>query len=241
VDFSRFVVFSFDCYGTLIDWEAGILAVLRPILKAHGRNLDDASLLELYAELEQQAEQGEYRLYRDILEDVLRAIGERLRFTPTVSEVRLLPESLPKWLPFQDTVSALAALHRHYKLAVISNVDDDLFSSSQRKLGIDFDLVMTAQQAHAYKPALKIFQRAEERIGIARDRWLHVAQSIYHDITPAKSLGIATVWVNRASARPGAGAVTAASGCPDLEVPNLAALAELASFGATAPFERRKA
>jgi 2-haloacid dehalogenase len=238
VDFSRFLVFSFDCYGTLIDWESGILGVLRPILKAHGLNLDDASLLELYAELEREAEQGEYRLYRDILEDVVRAISVRLRFTPTASELRLLSESLSMWSPFHDTVSALGALHRHYKLAVISNVDDDLFTSSQRKLGIDFDFVMTAQQARAYKPAPKIFQLAEERIGIARDQWLHVAQSIYHDIIPANSLGIATVWVNRPSARPGAGAVTAASGCPDLEVPNLA---ELASLGARAPMERRKA
>jgi 2-haloacid dehalogenase len=241
VDFSRFLVFSFDCYGTLIDWEAGILGVLRPILKVHGVNLDDASLLELYAELEREAQQRDYRPYRDILEDVLRAISERLGFTPAASEARLLPESLPNWSPFHDTVSALGAIHRHYKLAVISNVDDDLFTASQRKLGIDFDSVVTAQQAHAYKPAGKIFQLAEERIGIARDQWLHVAQSIYHDIIPAKSLGIATVWVNRPSARPGAGAVTRASGCPDLEVPNLAELAELASLGASAPWARRKA
>jgi 2-haloacid dehalogenase len=230
VNFSQFLVLSFDCYGTLIDWEAGILGALRPMLKAHHRNLDDASLLELYAQLEQNAEGGAYHSYREILEEVVRGTGERLRFTPTLSEVRSLPESLPKWSPFDDTMGALRALQRSYKLAIISNVDDDLFASSQRKLGINFDFVITAQQASAYKPSLKIFQLAEQRIGIRRDRWLHVAQSVYHDIVPAKSLGIATVWVNRPSVRPGVGVAVAVSGCPDLEVPNLAALAEIASI-----------
>jgi 2-haloacid dehalogenase len=240
VDFSRFLVVSFDCYGTLIDWERGILGALRPILQAHDRDLDDASLLELYAELEGDAERGQYQPYREILEGVVRGLGKRLKFTPTPSEAHSLPDSLPGWAPFDDTVPALRVLKRSYQLAVISNIDDDLFASSQRKLAVDFDFLITAQQARAYKPSLKIFGMAEERIGIPRDRWLHLAQSVYHDIVPAKSLGIPTVWVNRASARPGVGVATAVSASPDLEVPNLAALADVVGLKASSLLESRR-
>ena len=231
LDFTRFQVLTFDCYGTLIDWETSIFSALRPILTAHGKTVTDFELLELYSELELQAEQGEFRPYREVLQSVVRGFGERLGFTPSDAEVRSLPESLANWLPFPDTVAALRKLKSRYQLAIMSNVDDDLFATTAPKLEVPFDHVVTAQQARAYKPSLRFFKLAQERIGVKPDKWLHVGQSIHHDVIPAKSLGIATVWVNRPSPRPGAGAAKAASGKPDLEVPNLKTLADLAVAG----------
>ena len=228
LDFNRFKVLTFDCYGTMIDWESGIFSALHPILAAHQQSISDSALLELYSELELKAESGEFLRYRDVLQSVVRGFGERLGFSPTHAEVRSLPESLKHWQPFPDTVEALRQLKSRYQLAVMSNVDDDLFASTAPKLGVAFDHVITAQQAGCYKPCMRMFKLAEDRIGAAREQWLHVGQSIYHDVIPAQSLGIATVWVNRRSPRPGAGAAKAAVGKPDLEVPDLDALSRLA-------------
>ena len=229
LDLTRFKVLTFDCYGTMIDWETGIFSALRPILAAHRKSIPDSDLLQLYSELEASAEQGEFLCYRDVLQSVVRGFGEHLGFAPTADEVHSLPESLANWQPFPDTVEALRKLKGRYQLAVISNVDDDLFAATAPKLGVGFDHVITAQQAGRYKPCMRIFKLAEERMGVSLDQWLHVGQSIYHDVIPAQSVGIATVWVNRPSPRPGAGAAKAAAGKPDLEVPNLRALAELAT------------
>src|SRR5262249_10522614 len=150
---------------------------------------------------------GPFRPYREILQSVVRGFGQRLEFTPSAAEVRSLPESLRDWPPFPDTVRALRQLSSRCQLAIISNIDDDLFSHSAAKLGVPFDHVITAQQAAAYKPSLAIFRLAQERIGVTPEQWLHVGQSIYHDVLPAQSLGLATAWVNRPSPRAGVGAV----------------------------------
>lgn len=228
MDFSRFEAVSFDCYGTLINWEAGILPALRNVLASHGQTLPDSNILELYGEFEFAAE-NPYQSYRNVLESVVRRFGERFAFQPSASELRSLHESLSKWPPFDDTVAALERLHQRFKLAIISNIDDDLFAETRKLLKVKFDCVITAQQAKSYKPSLNNFKLALERIGIGPDRLLHAAQSVYHDVIPAQSLGIATVWVNRKSARPGVGAVRKAEGKPDLEVPNLASLAAMAT------------
>jgi 2-haloacid dehalogenase len=227
LDFSKFSVLTFDCYGTMIDWESGIFGALRPILAAHNKQVSDADLLALYADLELEAEQKDFQNYRQVLQSIVRGFGERLGFRPTDAQARSLPDSIANWLPFSDTVASLRKLKSRYKLAVISNIDDDLFASTAPKLGVSFDHVITAQQARCYKPGMKIFQAAKEKIGASTDAWLHVGQSIYHDVIPAKSLGIATVWVNRPSPRAGAGATKAATAKPDVEVASLAALADL--------------
>jgi 2-haloacid dehalogenase len=227
LNFAQFRVISFDCYGTLIDWETGIFSALRPILAAHGKTISDSELLRLYAELESEAESGDFRPYVDVLQSVVLGFGSRLGFNPTGSEVLSLPGSLPNWLPFPDTLAALRRLKAHCQLAVISNVDADLFALTARRLEVPFDCVVTAQEARAYKPSLSIFKLAQQRTAVDPSQWLHVGQSIYHDVIPARSLGITTVWVNRPSPRPGAGAAKAASAQPDLEVPNLKTLAEL--------------
>ena len=228
MNFSRFELLTFDCYGTLINWEAGIFAALRPILAAHGKLISDSALLELYGELEAEAEAGKFRPYREVLQSVVRGFGERLGFRPTPAEMRYLPDSLAHWEPFGDTVDSLRKLKNRYRLAIISNVDDDLFAATAAKLGVAFDHIITAQQARAYKPSLAIFRLAKQRIGVAPENWLHIGQSVYHDVVPAKSLGLSTAWVNRPSPRAGIGAVKAALGTPDLEISSLKALAESA-------------
>ncbi len=228
LDFSQFECLSFDCYGTLIDWESGILAALRPVLAAHGRNLMDEGLLELYAALEAEEEAGPYRPYREVLQYVTSKLGARLVFTPTLEELDALPRSLPNWPPFVDTVAAVRRLRSRYKLAVISNTDDDLFAGTARRLGVSFDYVITAQQCRSYKPSPNNFETALARIGLPRLKVLHIAQSIYHDIIPAGELGISTVWINRRHNKKGSGATVAALAEPDLELPDLASLAELA-------------
>jgi 2-haloacid dehalogenase len=227
LDFSRFSVLTFDCYGTMIDWESGIFSALRPLLAAHSARIDDEALLALYAEFELEAEK-DYQTYREVLQSVVRGFGQRLGFVPSDAEVRSLPDSLANWQPFPDTVDALRRLKKRYRLAVISNIDDDLFAQTAPKLGVPFDAVMTAQRSRCYKPCKKIFEMAQEKLGIRKDEWLHVGQSIYHDVIPAQSLGISTVWVKRPSPRPGAGATKAMSGTPDLEVTSLAELADKA-------------
>jgi 2-haloacid dehalogenase len=224
LDFNRFEVITFDCYGTLINWEEGILNCLRPVIMRHNKSVDDATILQLFGDFEAAAEQGKYHRYREVLQSVVRNFGDRLGFTPTAEEIRSLPESLANWKPWPDTVDALQRLKERFRLCIISNVDDDLFAGTRPQLGVDFNAVITAQQARAYKPSLKIFELALSRTGVPAHRILHVGQSIYHDVVPAQSLGLATIWVNRPSARRGVGAVKASSGNPDLEVAGLAEL-----------------
>jgi 2-haloacid dehalogenase len=228
LDFSRYEVLTFDCYGTLINWESGILAALHRVLSTHGKNIDDATLLKLYGDFEQRSEQGKFRPYREVLESVVRQFGAELAFTPIPAEISSLPDSLSTWKPWPDTVAALRRLKSRFRLAILSNVDDDLFAETRPQLEVDFDEVITAQQAQAYKPSLKLFELALSRIKAPAHRVLHVGQSIYHDVIPAQALGLATVWVNRPSARPGVGAVKAAEARPDLTVTSLAELATAA-------------
>jgi 2-haloacid dehalogenase len=227
LDFTPFEIFTFDCYGTLINWEEGILRCLRDLLSSHGKHADDATILKQYGDFEAAAEHGVFRSYRKVLESVVHHFGEEFGFNPTPQEAALLAESLKEWKPWPDTVEALRSLQRKFKLAIVSNVDDDLFATTRTKLQIEFDQIITAEQAQAYKPSLKIFELALLRTKIPASRVLHVGQSLYHDVIPAQSLGIATVWVNRPSARAGVGAVRLAKAAPDLEVRSLAELAAL--------------
>jgi len=229
LDFSRFKFITFDCYGTLIDWERGILSCLRELLEKRGAKLDDGELLKLYGELEAQAEAGEYRSYCEVLREVVRGFGQRLGFEASASEQDSLPFSIATWKPFPDTVNSLKKLHSRFQLAIISNIDDDLFAASARQLGVEFDQVITAAQAGAYKPSPTIFRLAQQKLGVSTQEWLHAGQSIYHDVIPAKSLGVSTAWVNRPSLRPGLGAVRQASGTPDVEVHGLEELALIAA------------
>jgi 2-haloacid dehalogenase len=228
LDFRRFETLTFDCYGTLINWEAGILPALHRILSAHSKHIDDADLLRLYGDFELHAEQPPFQPYREVLGSVVRQFGTELRFTPTAEEVRSLADSLPTWKPWPDTVTALRQLKTRFRLAILSNVDDDLFAGTRPQLEVAFDEVVTAQQARAYKPSIDLFNLALRRIQTPAHRVLHIGQSIYHDVVPAQALGLATVWVNRPSARPGIGAVKSAEAKPDMIVASLKELADVA-------------
>ncbi len=227
LNFDQYSVLTFDCYGTLINWESGIWAALSPVLAAHGRSLAQEEALELYGRFEAEVEGGEYHEYRAVLGLVLELLGRQLGFAPTAAERETFSASVKDWPPFPDSPLALQALHTKYKLAIISNIDDDLFAFSEHKLQVKFDWVITARQARSYKPSLNNFRLAFERIGLPKDKILHVAQSLYHDIVPAKSLGLANVWVNRRHGLPGYGATPPAQAQPDVEVPDLQSLAEI--------------
>jgi len=225
IDFHAFEALTFDCYGTLIDWETGLLAGLRAVLDAHGVSADDDALLEMYAGFEADAEAGPYLRYRDVLGVGLRGICERFRILPTDAEVVTFGGSVADWPAFPDSAAALARLKTRFRLGVITNCDDDLFTASNRRLGVDFDWVVTAQQARGYKPRPANFELAFERIDVPRDRILHVAQSLFHDHVPAKALGMTTVWIDRRHDRPGHGATPPADAVPDLAFPDMATFA----------------
>jgi 2-haloacid dehalogenase len=229
IDFTAYDALTFDCYGTLIDWETGILNALRPVLAAHGVERSDEELLEAYARHEAALEAGPYLHYRDVLAQSLRGLGDEFGFTPSDEELRTFSGSVGDWPAFDDSPDALRRLHERFRLGVITNCDDDLFAASNRRLGVDFDWVVTAEQAQSYKPALRGFQLAFERIDVPRERILHVAQSLFHDHTPAKAIGMTTVWVNRRAGREGFGATPPAAAEPDLTVPDMRTLAELAA------------
>lgn len=233
LDFARFEALTFDCYGTLIDWERGILGALGALLTAHGVAApDDDALLERFARAESAAEAGPFVSYREVLRRVASGVGSDLGFVPSDDEADAFAASVTTWPPFLDTTAALQALGGWYRLAVVSNVDDDLFAGSSARLGVDFAAVVTAQQVASYKPAAAHFHEVLRRLALPRERVLHVAQSLYHDIAPAKALGFTCVWVNRRAGRPGGGATSQARATADLEVPDLATLVGLAAPGA---------
>ena len=228
VNFGSYEVVSFDCYGTLIDWEDGIVSGLIPVLSHHGVEATDNEILNLHAQTEHRLQststRGNYTKYRDVLREEVREAGRRWGFEPEPSEIDALPDSLRYWQPFPDTVEALKALKNRYKLAIISNVDDGLFALTACHLEVEFDWIVTAEQAGTYKPSPNIFKLAMERIGVAPERLLHAAESLFHDHVPAKKLGLSTVWVHRRANKEGFGATPQASAEPNLEVPNLKSL-----------------
>jgi 2-haloacid dehalogenase len=228
IDLTRIEVLTFDCYGTLVDWEAGILRGLRAILAPLAPSPDDEAILERYAAAEAALEAGPYLPYREILARAAREVCRGVGVQPGPEALAAFGESVGSWPAFPDSADALARLRARYRLAVVTNCDDDLFASSARRLGTPFDHVVTAQQAGAYKPSLRPFEIALERIGRPRDRILHVAQSLYHDHVPAARLGLASAWIDRRRGLAGSGATPPADASPTLAVPSMAAFADLA-------------
>ena len=228
LDLSQFEVLTFDCYGTLIDWETGILKALHSLLQKYGVNASDEEVLESYAEAETRAESQPFKPYRRVLALVVDELGVKYGFKPTNEERERLADSINTWQPFPDTVAALRRLHDRYKLSIISNIDDDLFQQTAKLLQVPFDYVTTALEVGSYKPSLNNFHRALQKMNIAKERVLHVAQSLHHDVEPARQLGICSLWVNRRQGKSGGGATVRSAVKPDLEVPDLRTLADLA-------------
>ena len=224
IDNNRYDAITFDCYGTLIDWETGLTNYLRPLLLAHDCHAIDGFLLEFFGRTEAALQARPYRAYRHVLTAVLAALGERLCFRPSSQALENFPQSIGDWLPFPDTVPALKALAARFQLVVISNIDDDLFQLTQARLGINFDHVITAAQVGAYKPDSRLFKTALQRIAVPHGRILHVAQSLYHDIAPATALGFDTVWIDRHDGH-GGGATLTGQATPTWTLHNLSELA----------------
>jgi 2-haloacid dehalogenase len=229
-----FSALTFDCYGTLIDWETGILAALRPWKDAHRVEIGDEELLAAFGRAEARREAADPAApYPRILAGVLEDLAEEVGAVATPEEAAAFGSSVKDWPAFPDSPEALASLQRDYKLVIVSNVDRSSFRHSNAKLGVTFDAIITAEDAGAYKPAPNHFRLALDRLaemGIPQHRVLHVAQSLYHDHVPAKQLGLQTMWINRRAARAsGSGATPTppAPVTPDGEVPSLAALADL--------------
>ncbi len=228
MNFDQFKSLSFDCYGTLIDWETGISSSLNGILNAHDVTAPQNVMLELFGKAEAEIESGPYRPYRDVLKAVLVKIGDVFGFEPSPEEFGSFSKSVMNWPAFPDASQALLKLATKYQLIILSNIDDDLFPYSQKLLGVDFDRVFTAQQIGSYKPSRRNFEYLVEHAGVPRNELLHVAQSLFHDIAPAKDMDLATVWINRREGVDGFGATPPAEATPDATVPDLRTLAVLA-------------
>jgi 2-haloacid dehalogenase/putative hydrolase of the HAD superfamily len=212
-------VITFDCYGTLIDWESGIGAWFEENAAADRIVIGRSEALAAYAETEPVVEAETFRTYREVLTETVRRVAKRFGWTPAPERARGLAESLPGWKPFPDTNSALQRLaSAGTRLGILSNVDDDLLAGTLRHFPVSFDLLITAQQVRSYKPAPGHFETARRRIG--RSRWLHAAQSRFHDVVPCRALGIPVAWVNR-KGESGREDIR-----PDIEVPTLSGLAD---------------
>jgi 2-haloacid dehalogenase len=228
-----FAALSFDCYGTLIDWETGILATLRPWAARQGLSVGDDALLAEFSRIEPELQAARpATLYPDILAGAFRALGRHFSRSVSDAEAGTFGQSVKDWPAFPDSAAALAYLKRHYKLAILSNVDRASFAHSNRRLGVEFDLIVTAEDVGSYKPTPRNFEVLLERmaaLGVPKERLLHTAESLYHDHVPAKRFGLATAWIYRRAAKGNFGATRAPTESvnPDWQVTTLAELADL--------------
>jgi 2-haloacid dehalogenase len=210
MDLTKYAALSFDCYGTLIDWEAGILGVLGPWTTERGLDVDDDRLLAIYADHESAAEREHpLWLYPAILAEAFRRTGRSLGVAVDETWAQRLGDSVPDWPAFSDSSAALNALAEHYRLIIVSNVHRAGFAGSNLRLHGEFAAIITAEDVGAYKPADNHFAALERtlvELGIERDRLLHVAQSLFHDHVPARRHGLTSIWINRRHDRSGWGA-----------------------------------
>jgi len=231
-DFTKYRALSFDCYGTLIDWESGILAAAQPFLAANGGKLDDNAFLASFGRLERQVQsETPGKLYPLILEEVLRRIAGAHGLQVTDAAARAFGASVPDWPAFPDSHDALVALGRKYKLIVLSNVDRASFGGSNKRLDVAFDKIITAQDVGGYKPDLRNFEAllaGLSDLGIEKHQLLHVAESMNHDVVPANQVGLEVVWIDRGhnSGRP------RASGELPADAKTLASFESMADFAA---------
>jgi 2-haloacid dehalogenase len=228
-----FKVLSFDCYGTLIDWETGLWTALEPLRAATGAKVGRDAALETFGtlEAEQQSETPDL-LYRDLLARVHAKLAGRWGAPANEAMDKAFGASIGNWPAFPDSAEALAYLKWHYKLVILSNVDRQSFAASNKKLGVAFDAIRTAEDIGSYKPSLRNFHdliATVRTLGHDKSELLHTAQSLFHDHAPAEQLGLARCWINRrADKATGSGATKPVAHRPKLnfEFPTLAAMAE---------------
>ena len=232
----QFKVLSFDCYGTLIDWEGGIVAALAPLvarISGVPRGISRQLLLQAFARHEALQEHETPGLrYLEVLGRVYLRLALEWGIAAGDGEAAKFGASVGDWQPFADTVEALQYLKQHYRLVVLSNVDRQSFAATSRHLGVVFDAVYTAQDIGSYKPSLQNFRYLVEHVAsqfdCPRHQLLHVAQSLYHDHVPANQVALASAWIDRRHASSGPGATPIVDPPPryDFYFESLAALAE---------------
>lgn len=188
---------SFDCYGTLVDWETGITSAFENAAAVRRREIRSEAIIPAYHEVEPEVQAGPYRPYREVLREVAVRVAERLAWRLEPEDAGFLADSLPEWPVFSDTGAGLRRLGKKYRLAILSNIDNDLLGATIERIDVGFDWTVTAEDLQSYKPNLAHFRAALRRVGGDPSRLLHAAQSRFHDIEPASRLGLATVWVNR--------------------------------------------
>jgi 2-haloacid dehalogenase len=216
---------TFDCYGTLIDWEQGILSAVSRLLDVAAPRPTSEAILRSFVTHEARIESGEWRTYREVLRAVVVGMARDFGISVPDSQTNLLGDSLPHWPPFPDTVDALRRLAKQFRLVILSNTDDALFAQTQKRLGVRFDEVITAEQVKSYKPGRAHFEEALRRLRAPASQVLHVAQSLYHDHAPARELGFQTAWINRPSLLTGTGLAPQVEIKPDLVFSGLDELA----------------
>ncbi len=225
---SDFSTLTFDCYGTLIDWESGLLAALAPLAARAGRGPEEVLADYARHEAAQEHETPAAR-YCDLLTMVHRRLAAEWGVATSAEEDAAFGASVPEWPAFVDSAEALAYLARHYRLVVLSNVDRTSFAGSRKRLGDVFSAVYTAEDIGSYKPDLANFRHMlahEAQAGVAPAQILHTAQSLFHDHVPAKRMGLATAWIDRRAGRAGGGATPAVEGARwDFRFTSLAELA----------------
>ncbi len=192
-----FDLITFDCYGTLIDWEAGISEAFRTEAAKDGIDLRRDEVVAAYATAEAEVEGKEFVPYHRVLCEAAHCCAPILGWELTEQRAAFLVRSLPAWQPFPDTNPALERLASRFHLGILSNVDDELLLETLRHLTVTFELIVTAEQVRSYKPRVAHFKEAMSRKGTAR--WLHAGQSLFHDIQPALELGVPVAWINRKS------------------------------------------
>ena len=207
---SDFKVLTFDCYGTLIDWESGIFAALQPLLGKAAAPLPREAALEAFARHE-SAQQAETpgMIYPDLLARVHRRLAAELDLPASPDEDRRFGASVPDWPAFADAAASLRYLKTFYQLVILSNVDRESFKGSNERLGIAFDAIYTAQDVGSYKPDLANFEFLLAHLaarGVERSAILHTAQSLFHDHAPARQKHLASAWIDRRHDREGWGA-----------------------------------
>ena len=197
-----FSLLTFDCYGTLIDWESGMKNTLRNLAKKRNLSFDIESLPQRYIEIELEIEHQGYRKYREVLELGVRRLFEEKGIILSSEEEKIFANSITTWPPFIETTAVLKKLKEKYKIAILSNIDEDLIKHSIKVIGVEFDGVITAEQVKSYKPSHAHWKRMMEVFNIPKGNVLHVAASYVHDIVPAKELGFRAAWINRKNERP---------------------------------------
>jgi 2-haloacid dehalogenase len=191
----RYNVITFDCYGTLIDWESGIADAFITTAANDGVTLTREAVLRAYADSEHRVQAQSYRPYREILRDTAVRVARVVGWPLVAERAGFLADSLPSWQPFPDTNAALERLAAISRLGILSNIDDDLLDATREHFSVAFDVIVTAQQVRSYKPGHAHFQTARDLIGTAS--WLHAAESNFHDIVPTNTLSIDNAWINR--------------------------------------------